>query len=205
MTPEGRIARSKKDPTLALRAPAAYRQGWRRQVPTRSVQERVIRGAQLTKEDIRKAIEALVIKYEGDFNPPIERLPGDERGEPPTRDDWAFLERKFHCSFSPEFVAFAELIVDYNLPGMMRVRREAASASDDPVIDWWYDHEMSLGGWNADMMPFINVGNGDFFCLSVADGPQSGVYYVDHEEGGEARLTASFPEWIERLEKFLQG
>ena len=159
----------------------------------------------MTKNDIRDVIEALVTKYEADFNPPIERLPQDEQGDPPTSEDWAFLERKFHCSFSPEFVAFAELIVDYNLPGMMRVRREGNSASDDPTIDWWYDREMSSGGWNADMMPFISVGNGDFFCLSVADGPRSGVYYADHEAGEEQRLTASFPEWLERLEEFLQG
>ena len=159
----------------------------------------------MTKDEIREVIEALVTKYEADFNAPIERLPKDERGDPPTREDWAFLERRFRCSFSPEFVSFAELIVGYNLPGMMRVRRDEDSESGDPTIDWWYDHEMSLGDWNADMMPFIAVGNGDYFCLSVSEGPRSGVYYADHEAGGVDRLTASFPEWLGRLEEFLQG
>ena len=58
---------------------------------------------------------------------------------------------------------------------------------------------MDLGEWNVDMIPFINVGNGDFFCLSVADGPRSGVYYADHEAGEVQRLTASFQERQERV------
>jgi hypothetical protein len=190
-------------PTLAIFAPAAYPLGFRLTADT--ILPGKSEGTPVTKDHIKKLIEALVTKYEADFSPPIERLSQAARGEPPNREDWTFLERKFHCSFSPEFVAFAELIVDYNLPGMMRVRREGDSASGDPTIDWWYDHEMSFGSWNPDMIPFIGVGNGDFFCLSVADGPQSGVYYADHEAGEEQRLTASFQEWLERLEEFLQG
>jgi hypothetical protein len=58
--------------------------------------------------------------------------------------------------------------------------------------------------WNADLIPFIAVGNGDFFCLSAAAGPQSGVYYVDHE-GDTQRITESFDGWLERLEYFLNG
>ena len=158
----------------------------------------------MTKNEIKAAIEALVRKYEDDFDPPIERLDEDEEFDPPTRKDWQFLERKFDCSFSPDFVAFAELIVDYNLPGMLNVTREGRT-NGDPTMDWWYDHEMEDDAWNADMIPFIAVGNGDFFCLSAGKGPASGVYYVDHGAGEEQQITDSFAEWIGQMELFLRG
>jgi SMI1-KNR4 cell-wall len=158
----------------------------------------------VTKDEIRGAIEALVKKFDGNFNPPIERLKKNERFDPPSRKDWEFLEAKFRCSFGPDFVSFVEVITDYNLPGMLNVTREGRT-NGDPTFDWWYDREMGFGSWNADLIPFISVGNGDFFCLSASSGAQSGVYFVDHENGTDERLTASFPEWLERLEYFLNG
>jgi len=158
----------------------------------------------VTKSEIKKAIEALVKKYEGDFNPPIEPHRRGEQFEPPTRKDWEFLESKFNCSFSPEFVDFVELITDYNLPGMLNVTREGKT-NGDPTPDWWYDREMADDMWNPDLIPFIAVGNGDFFCLSASKGPQSGVYYVDHGAGAEDQITNSFEEWIRQMELFLHG
>jgi|SRR5215216_1172139 len=98
--------------------------------------------------------------------------------------------------------AFVELITDYNLPGMLNVTREGRT-NGDPTFDWWYDREMGFGGWKPDLIPFISMGNGDFFCLSASQGPQSGVYYVYHEDGQEEQLTVSFQEWIERMDEFL--
>ena len=158
----------------------------------------------LTKDEIKDVVEALVKKYEGDFDPPIERLKRNEQFDPPGRKDWEFLERKFNCSFSPEFVAFVELIVDYNLPGMLNVTREGKT-NGNPTVDWRYDHEMSYGTWNPDMIPFMDVGNGDFFCLSAGEGPQSGVYYVYHGDDQAEQLTASFEEWLGKMEEFLNG
>ena len=157
----------------------------------------------LTKDEVKGLIETLVRKYEGVFDAPIERLHRGEQFDPPTRKDWEFLERKFNCSFSPEFVAFAEVIIDYNLPGMLNVTREGRT-NGDPTFDWWYDREMA-DGWNPDLIPFIAVGNGDFFCLSASQGPKSGVYYVDHGAGEEQQITGSFAEWIEQMDKFLYG
>lgn len=158
----------------------------------------------MTKDEIRDVIEALVRKYDGDFDAPIERWGKDQQFDPPTRKDWEFLETKFNCSFSSEFVSFSELITDYNLPGIVTVTREGRTYGD-PTVDWWYDREMSLGGWNPDMIPFLSVGNGDYFCLSAGEGPQSSVYFVYHEDGHEEALAASFAEWLERLEFFLNG
>ena len=158
----------------------------------------------MTKDEIKEVIETLVRKYERDFSPPIERLHGGEQFDPPDRKDWEFLERKFNCSFSPEFVAFVELIVNYNLPGMLNVTREGKT-NGNATMDWRYDHEMSFGTWNADMIPFIAVGNGDFFCLSAGKGAESGVYYVDHGADEEEEITKSFAAWIEQMEKFLYG
>jgi hypothetical protein len=158
----------------------------------------------VTKDEVREVIEALVEKYEGDLNAPIERWGKDKHFHPPTRKDWEFLEKKFNSSFSPEFVFFAELITGYNLPGMLPVAREGRTDTD-PALDWWYDREMSFGEWNSDLIPFLAVGNGDYFCLSASKGPQSGVYFVYHEDGQAEQLTASFQEWLERLELFLNG
>lgn len=161
-------------------------------------------GVCMTKEEVSDLIEALVKKYEGHFDPPIERWDDDEHYDPPARKDWEFLETKFNCSFSSEFVAFVELIADYNLPGMLNVTREGRT-DGDPTIDWWYDREMSFGGWNPDLIPFIAVGNGDFFCLRASKEPQSPVFYVYHEDGHDEQLTDSFEDWLERLEYFLNG
>ena len=158
----------------------------------------------LTKDEIKDVIEALVKKYEGDFDPPIERLERDEQFDPPGRKDWEFLEKKFNCSFSPEFVAFVELVVNYNLPGMLNVTREGKT-NGQPTVDWRFDREMSYGTWNPDLIPFMDVGNGDFFCLSASAGPQSGVYYVYHDDEQAEQLTASFEEWLGRMEEFLNG
>jgi hypothetical protein len=87
---------------------------------------------------------------------------------------------------------------------MLTVTREGRT-NGDPTVDWWYDHEMSFDTWNPDLIPFIVVGNGDFFCLSAGKGPQSGVYYVDHENDDVEELTPSFQGWLERLEFFLNG
>ena len=158
----------------------------------------------LTKDEVRDVIEALVGKYEGDF---IRRsnvwTTTNGMIRQPGRIG-SFLEAKFNTSFGPEFIAFVELITDYNLPGMLNVTREGKT-NGDPTPDWWYDREMSAGMWNPDLIPFISVGNGDFFCLSASKGPESGVYYVDHEDGSEEPLTPSFREWLERVEYFLNG
>ena len=163
----------------------------------------------MTKDEVREIVEALVRKYEGDSNPPIEPWDEDEQFDPPTRQDWEVLERKFNCSFPPEFVSFVEVITDYNLPGMLNVTREGrvygGKTYGEPTLDWSYDHEMSFGTWNPDLIPFIDESTGDYFCLSASEGPQSGVYYVYHEDNSVERLTDSFPEWLERLEEFLNG
>lgn len=158
----------------------------------------------MTKDEIKDVIEALIRKYDGDFDAPIERLRRNEQFDPPVRKDWEFLERKFNCSFNPEFVAFVELMTDYNLPGMLNVTREGRT-NGDPTLDWWYDREMSYGAWNPDMIPFISVGNGDFFCLSAGKEPQSGVYYYYHDAEHYEQLTTSFQDWLERMDEFLNG
>jgi hypothetical protein len=156
----------------------------------------------MTREEVKGIIEALVEKYEGDFDPPVERL--DEPFAPPTRGDWEFLEAKFGCSFGPEFVAFMELMSGYNCPGVLNVTREGRT-NDDPTVDWSYDHEMSFGRWDADLIPFLDVGNDDYFCLSAGREPRSPVFYVYHETGESEQLTDSFEGWLKELETHLNG
>ena len=66
------------------------------------------------------------------------------------------------------------------------------------------DIRRRIGDWNPDLIPFLAVGNGDFFCLSASAGPESGVYYVDHEADTQ-QIAPSFAAWLERIEHFLNG
>lgn len=156
----------------------------------------------MTKEEVKAVLDALAEKYEGHFDPPVERL--EEPFDPPTREDWEYLEAKFKCSFSPEFVAFMELMPGYNCPGVLNVTRKGRT-NGDPTPDWSYDHEMSFGRWNPDLIPFLDVGNDDYFCLSASRAERSPVFYVYHENGEAEELTDSFEQWLGRLEEFLNG
>lgn len=155
----------------------------------------------MTRGEVKALLDALVEKYEGDDAPPLESRAG--QFDPPTREDWEYMETKFNCSFSPEFVSFMELITDYNCPSVLNVRR-GGRTNGDPTLDQSYDREMSFGRWNPDLIPFLDMGNGDYFCLSASRGEHSPVYYVYHE-GGEEELTGSFEEWLGRLDYFLNG
>lgn len=67
---------------------------------------------------------------------------------------------------------------------------------------------MAHGPWNPDLIPFHEVGDGDFHCLSAAAGELSPVLYVSHESPGPASarpIEASFEDWLRRLEFHMGG
>ena len=163
----------------------------------------------INREEVRAILEALADKFLGDFSPPVERwddqYPESER-RLPERDDWDLLEAKFGCAFEDSYVHFMELIPDYNIPGTLEVRRDRPSHYlDEQRIDQVWDHEMSFGGWDPAMIPFNAIGNGDFYCLRAAPGGRTEVWFRDHEDGSDSKVSDSFAEFLARLEWHLNG
>ena len=163
----------------------------------------------MTGEEVREILEAIVRKFEDDFAPPVEhlRLPAGKQPPPQAEPgDWHALESKFGCCFPPSFVALMEVMPGYNIPTVLAVsRKQPRDAYDDQRIDQVYDHEMSFGTWDPDLIPFLAVGNGDFFCLSRKGGPHSAVFYYDHESDSAPQVEASFDDWLRNLEYNLNG
>lgn len=40
-----------------------------------------------------------------------------------------------------------------------------------------YDYEINNGNWDANLIPFLDIGNGDYFCISAEHCPESPIYY----------------------------
>ncbi|GAA0086295.1 hypothetical protein UT300007_27340 [Clostridium sp. CTA-7] len=59
---------------------------------------------------------------------------------------------------------------------------------------------MRNGNWNANIIPFYEIGNGDYFCISRLD---SKVYYYYDDKGKVEEYCDSFKTWIENLPNFL--
>jgi hypothetical protein len=155
----------------------------------------------MTRAQVQELLEDLCARYEGDSNPPLER--DNEVYDPPTESDWAFLRERFGTTFSREFIDFMELIQGYNCPNVLNVTREGRT-NGDPTLDWTYDREMSLGMWDADMLPFLALGDGSFYCVRISAGARSAVYFVD-ETATADECAPSFEDWLLRLEYFLNG
>lgn len=158
----------------------------------------------MTRQDIVELIETIVEKYRDRLDWLIER-----RNEPlpePTPEEWRALETKFGCTFPPAFVDFMAVMSAYREPGHLEV-----AARDDPLagdtISHTYDRWVSSGDWPPDLIPF-NGGDGDYYCLSAAAGPESPVLYVYDDvvrEEGTEQIAGSFDEWLKGLETHLCG
>jgi len=117
-----------------------------------------------------------------------------------TEQDWQVLEDKFQCSFDLDFVNFMDILGSYQFPGEVYDVVRSGRTSGNGTIDAIYDIEMSFGsesGWNADLIPFYGIGNGDCFCLSASRCQNSPVFYVYHEDG-------HFQEEYPSVEAFLR-
>jgi hypothetical protein len=143
----------------------------------------------MTNDEI-EAILKTVIEVEGiEFDPPSEM-------------DWSNLENKLSCTFSNEFKAFIELMSRYSFPGDI-LNVSTGSTNGNDTIEFTYDYELSQGNWDTEMIPFYSVGNGDYFCLSKKESPNSPVYYYYHEDSRTEQYSDSFENWIKELPEFL--
>ncbi|MFJ8100520.1 MULTISPECIES: SMI1/KNR4 family protein [unclassified Lysinibacillus] len=123
--------------------------------------------------------------------------------DPPSLNDWEKTERKLNCRFGDEFKYFFILISKYVLPGILNVSTGKNNGND--LITFVYDYEINNGNWNANMIPFFEIGNGDYFCINAKYGPASPVYYYSSEDFNVEEYNTSFEEWINNLPQFLNG
>ena len=121
---------------------------------------------------------------------------------PPTEADWKALETKFNTKFSQTFVNFMELLSEYSFPGNILLVAKRSPVDNDDTILIAYECEMSMGDWDIDLIPFQDIGNGDYFCLSAKEGETSAVYYVYHEDRCAEKLYDNFDEWIRGMPDF---
>lgn len=122
--------------------------------------------------------------------------------DPPTAEDWEILERKFGTEFSDEIKFFIELMSFYHFPGDILNARESGQTNGNDTIAFTYDFEMG-NQWEADLIPFYAIGNGDYFCVSAKEGRNSAVYYWRHEDHSKSKENNSFAEWVKELPDFL--
>lgn len=121
--------------------------------------------------------------------------------EPPIASDWIGLEAKFGCRFNNTFKIFFSLLGKYRFPGeMLNVSSSQGIGNDTIILS--FDLEMEHGQWNKEMIPFYAIGNGDYFCLSCEECPNSRVFYYDHETQVFEIYLESFGKWIQHLPEF---
>lgn len=138
----------------------------------------------MTRDEARDLVEDLVRKYEGHFDPSVERL--DEPYDAPTDADWALPQEELGCSFSPALVGFMEPMTAYHCPGVGDVTREGRT-NGDSTIDWTYDHELSFGRCDADLVPFLDIGDGTYYCLRIGAGETPGLLRLPRRRSGGGR------------------
>jgi hypothetical protein len=119
----------------------------------------------------------------------------------PTANEWEALRSTLGWTWPDDFFAFHSVVGRCWFEGDLL----GVAAIDDPdTIAVTRDAEVSIGGWPEDLIPFLAVGNGDYFCLSLREAAASRVYYIRHEDRGVERLHDSFAGWIQDLGAYYQ-
>jgi hypothetical protein len=117
----------------------------------------------------------------------------------PTTTEWESLRSSLGWTWPDDFFAFHGVVGEYWFEGELL---EVAPVDDSDTIVVARDTEAGLGGWPEDLVPFLAVGNGDYFCLSLREGRNSGVYFTRHEDRGVERLHDSFADWVRALDEY---
>ncbi|HEX9062036.1 MAG TPA: SMI1/KNR4 family protein [Clostridia bacterium] len=143
----------------------------------------------MTRDEIEKILASILEKEERPF-------------DLPTIDEWNDLSKKFNCKFSDDFKYFIELMSEYSFPGDIHNVSFGRTNGNDSIA-LVYDYEMQDGNWNADLIPFYGIGNGDYFCISAKESPNSHVYYFYHDDLIIEQYSNDFEEWINGLPTFL--
>jgi hypothetical protein len=125
------------------------------------------------------------------------------RGQPtasPSAEDWARFEERWGCRFPAEFRHLQELMSLYWFEG--DYLRIAPHANDTTVAAACEAEAASGRDWDADLIPFYDVGNGDLVCLRASQCPRSPVYYIYHEDDAVEEVAGSLEAWLRDPEWF---
>lgn len=144
----------------------------------------------MTKDEIESILKPILDEENIEYNPP-------------SISEWLELERKFTCVIGDEFKYFIAFMTKYSLPGdILNVSTGLTNGND--TISFTYDFEMNQGDkWKPQMIPFYSIGNGDYFCISSIESPDSPVYYYYHEDFHIEKYSENFASWIKALPEFL--
>jgi len=122
--------------------------------------------------------------------------------DPPTVEDWRQLESRFGCRFGNEFKSFIALMSKYQFPGdILNVSSGRTNGNDS--IELAFEYESQESGWDANMIPFYAIGNGDYFCLSKEECPASRVFYYYADRKTFEPYSGTVEDWIQQLPLFL--
>ncbi|QDT92833.1 SMI1/KNR4 family protein [Gimesia algae] len=144
----------------------------------------------MTKDEIRLVLDACLQR----------ESPGLES---PSSEEWQSLEGRYACRIPAEVRDFIDLMAEYEFPGdILNVGGRSNNGND--TIELTYEFESKENPtWSAEMIPFYSIGNGDYFCVSSLQCPESPVYYYYAEQGLFKHYIDSFKDWILELPRFL--
>ena len=144
----------------------------------------------VTKDEVRQILSRCV-------EPQIRIL------APPTDQEWATLVDRFSWTLPKEMRHFIDLMAEYAFPGdILNVGAGPHNGNDSIEVV----HELETRtnpSWKVEMVPFYSIGNGDYFCVSSAQGDISPVYYYFHDRETFEQTDANFECWIRGLPEFL--
>jgi hypothetical protein len=118
----------------------------------------------------------------------------------PSPEDWAAIQARFGCAFPPEFHSLQELMSQFSFEGdYLRIAQHPRDSDIGSVCE----AEAKTGRlWQKDLIPFYDVGNGDFVCLRASECPNSPVYYIYHEDDVVEKVHDSLEQWLQDPEWF---
>ena len=118
----------------------------------------------------------------------------------PTKEEWMKLEKQVQYVFPDEFKAFIDLMSVYLFPGDIFNATEHNNNGNDTIL-YVYQYESRYQEWDSHMIPFMGIGNGDYFCISKLD---SKIYYFYCDKLMFEVYSQSMSDWIKELPDFLE-
>lgn len=119
----------------------------------------------------------------------------------PDEKDWLELEKKLGIKYKKEYKTFVNFLGKYEIPLMFLNVIEAENSNGDDTVVLAYNFEKENNKfWPQDLIPFVDIGNGDYFCFSRND---SKVHYYYHDKLKSEIFSDDFDSWLISLPEFL--
>lgn len=145
----------------------------------------------MKKEELRKILITCVPRNSVGF-------------QAPATSEWDSLEKRFGCQFPSDMKKFIDLMSEFAFPGDI-LNVGAGPHNGNDTIESVYEFELQHSpSWRSEMVPFFSIGNGDYFCVSSVECPDTPVYYFYADREQFQRYSNSFVEWVVELPTFLK-